>query len=154
MDVLNRVEFAYGSLDEAFPPVDPLVEPYGSRVLVQIRTPKTKTKGGLHLITDARDTEYWSTQVAKVRAVGPNAFKDRRTAEYWPEGAWCAPGDYVRVPKFGGDRWTVAVPKDVAESAGGVILPDEKYEALMVIFNDTDIIGKITGDPLAIKAFL
>ena len=29
---------------EAFPVVDPGVEPYGSRVLVQIRTPKKKSK--------------------------------------------------------------------------------------------------------------
>ena len=154
MDVLNRVEFAYDSLEEAFPTVDPLVEPFGSRVLVQIRTPKTKTKAGLHLITDARDTEFWATQVAKVRAIGPNAFKDRRTNEYWPEGAWCQVGDFIRVPKFGGDRWTVKVPKAAAAATPGVILPDENYEALMVIFNDTDVIGRITGDPLAIKAFI
>lgn len=154
MDVMNRVEFAYDSLDEAFPKVDPLVEPFGSRVLVQIRTPKTKTKGGLHLVTDVRDTEFWATQVAVVRALGPNAFRDRKSNQPWPEGAWCEVGDFVRVPKFGGDRWTVPVPKEVAQTSGGVIMPDEKYEALMVIFNDTDLIGKITGDPLAIKAFI
>ena len=27
-------------------------------------------------------------------------------------------------------------------------------EALLVIFNDLDLIGKVTGDPLAIKAFI
>jgi hypothetical protein len=58
----------------------------------------------------------------------------------WPEGSWCTPGDYVRVPKYGGDRWEV--PLSNGESA------------LFVIFNDLDIIGQVTGDPLAIRAFI
>ena len=74
-------------------------------------------------------------------AIGPVAFKNRNTMEPWPEGAWASPGDFVRVPKHGGDRWTVKVP-------------DSEYEALFVVFNDLDITGKITGDPLAIKAFI
>lgn len=139
--ISNRIEFAYADIDEAFPVVDPLIRPTGSRILVQIRTPKKVTKGGVLLITDARDTEYWSTQVGLVRAIGPNAFRDRRTNTEWPEGAWFAVGDFVRVPKFGGDRWTVPVP-------------ESEYEALMVIFNDTDVTGVITGDPRDIKAFV
>lgn len=139
--ITNRIEFQYDSLDEAFPPVDPLVEPAGSRILVQIRTPKRRTKGGIELVTDTKDTEYWATQVAKVRAVGPNAFKDRKTNAYWPEGPWCEVGDFIRIPKFGGDRWTVPIP-------------GSEYEALMILYNDTEMTGKITGDPLAIKAYI
>lgn len=154
MEVLNRVEFDYGSLTEAFPEVEKMVEPCGSRVLVQIRTPKRVTKGGIHLPTDTKDTEFWATQVAIVRAIGPNAFRDRTTNAYWPEGAWCEIGDFVRVPKFGGDRWTQRVPKRDSETHGGIIVPDEAYDALFVIFNDTEIIGRIVGDPLAIKAFI
>lgn len=141
MDVLNRIEFAYDSLDEAFPPVDPLVEPLGSRVLVQVRTPKSKTSSGIFLVTDTRDTEFWITQVAKVVSIGPVAFKNRNTMAEWPEGAWVNPGDFVRVPKHGGDRWTIPVP-------------GSEYEALFVIYNDLDIIGRVTGDPLKIKAFI
>jgi hypothetical protein len=44
------------------------------------------------------------------------------------------------VPKYGGDRWEV--PLANGESA------------LFVIFNDLDIIGQVTGDPLAIRAFI
>jgi hypothetical protein len=58
----------------------------------------------------------------------------------WPEGSWAVEGDYVRVPKYGGDRWTVVT------GAG--------EDATFVIFNDLDLVGKVTGDPLAIKAFL
>lgn len=154
MDVLNRVEFDYGSLAEAFPEVERMVEPCGSRVLVQIRTPKRVTKGGIHLPTDAKDTEFWATQVAIVRAIGPNAFKDRKTNMPWPEGPWCKVGDFVRVPKFGGDRWTQKAPKGESQTHAGVIIPDESYEALFVIFNDTEIIGRIVGDPLALKTYI
>lgn len=125
---------------EAFPEADSGVTPFGSRVLVQIRTPKTKTKGGIILTRDTVDTERWTTQVAKVISLGPLAFKNRDTQKTWPEGEWCQPGDFVRVPKYGGDRWEVSIDRDTS--------------AMFVIFNDLDIIGKIEGDPLAIKAFI
>jgi co-chaperonin GroES (HSP10) len=127
-------------LEEAFPAVDAGVQPFGSRILVQIRTPKTKSKGGIILTTNAVDTERWNTQVAKVIAVGSLAYKNRNTQELWPEGQWCQPGDFVRVPKYGGDRWEVPLNKD--------------ENAMFVIFNDLDVIGKVTGDPLLIKAFI
>lgn len=125
---------------EAFPEADSGVIPFGSRVLVQIRTPKSKTKGGIILTRDTMDTEKWTTQVAKVISVGPLAFKNRNTQEAWPEGDWCKAGDFVRVPKYGGDRWEVPITRD--------------NSAMFVIFNDLDIIGQVTGDPLAVKAFI
>jgi co-chaperonin GroES (HSP10) len=140
-ELANKVEFGYAHVDEAFPPCDPGVHPFGSRVLVQIRTPKSKTKGGIILTSETRETDAWNTQIAKVVAVGELAFKNRTTMENWPEGSWCTTGDFVRVPKYGGDRWTVKTT-------------DGEDEALLVIFNDLDLIGKVTGDPLAIKAFI
>ena len=135
----NSVEFSYDGLDEAFPPCDAGVKPFGSRVLCQIRTPKTKTKGGIILTGDVRETEHYNTQVAKVIDVGSLAFKNRNTMESWPEGSWCEVGDFVRVPRYGGDRWSVKTP--------------DGDEAIVVIFNDRDLVGKVTGDPLAIRAF-
>ena len=132
------------ALAEAFPAVNAGVQPFGSRVLVQIRTPKTKTAGGIILHIDSRDTEKWNTQVAKVISVGPLAFKNRDTQQTWPEGEWCKPGDFVRVPKYGGDRWEVLIDRGNRE----------KEAAMFVIFNDLDIVGQVTGDPLAIKAFI
>lgn len=140
-ELANKVEFGYASLDEAFPPCDPGIQPFGSRVLVQIRTPKQKTKGGIILTSETRETDAWNTQIAKVVSVGELAFKNRTTMEPWPEGSWCQEGDFVRVPKYGGDRWTV-------KTTNG----DD--EALLVIFNDLDLVGKVTGDPLIIKAFI
>jgi len=128
------------ALGEAFPAVSAGVLPFGSRVLVQIRTAKSKTAGGIILPNDTKDTEKWNTQVSKVISLGPLAFKNRDTQKTWPEGEWCQPGDFVRVPKYGGDRWEVSIDRDTS--------------AMFVIFNDLDIIGKIEGDPLAIKAFI
>ena len=128
------------AMAEAFPDVDPGVQPFGSRVLVQIRSPKQKTASGIIIDRGSKDTEKWNTQVGKILAVGPLAFKNRNTMESWPEGSWCKEGDYVRVAKYGGDRWEV--PLADGESA------------LYVIFNDLDIIGQVVGDPLLIRAFI
>jgi hypothetical protein len=76
-----------------------------------------------------------------VISLGPLAFKNRNDMTAWPEGAWCQAGEFVRVAKYGGDRWEVKVP-------------DTDESAMFVIFNDLDIIGQVTGDPLKIKAFI
>ncbi len=138
--VMNKVQFEYSGIDEAFPAVDPGVKPFGSRVLCQIRLAKKKTKGGIILTGETKDTETWNTQVAKVVAVGDLAFKNRNTQEPWPEGSWATPGEFVRVPKYGGDKWTVKI--------------DDDQEVIFVILNDLDLIGVVTGDPLAMKAFV
>ena len=137
---LNKVSFDFANIDEAFPPIDPGVQPFGSRVLCQIRLAKKQTAGGILLPGETKDTETWNTQVAKVVAVGDLAYKNRNTQEPWPEGSWAMPGDFVRVPKYGGDKWTVKIDGD--------------QEVIFVILNDLDLIGKVTGDPLAMKAFV
>ena len=134
--------FGYESLEDAFPDVDPGHGVFGDRVLVQIRTVKEKTKGGLVLVRETTETEQWNTQVAKVRFVGPLAFRNRDTMEQWPEGAWCEAGDFVRVPKYGGDRFEVPIPGRDGE------------KALFAYFKDGDLLGPITGDPLVIVAYI
>jgi co-chaperonin GroES (HSP10) len=133
------LSMSYDSLEDAFPEIDPGIIPFGSRVMVQIRRAKSQTSGGIYIPEEARKTEASNTQVSKVALVGPLAFKNRNTMTMWPEGAWCNTGDFVRTPKYGGDRWTVK---------------HEGEEIEFVIFNDLDIIGKITGDPTRIRAFI
>jgi co-chaperonin GroES (HSP10) len=128
------------ALAKAFPAVNAGIQPFGSRVLIQIRTPKKRSDGGIILNIDTQDTEKWNTQVGMVIALGPLAFKNRNDMKPWPEGDWCKAGDFVRVAKYGGDRWEVPLP--------------DGESAMFVIFNDLDIIGQVTGDPLAIKAFI
>ena len=132
------------ALQEAFPAVDPGAVPVGGRVLVQWRqTRKTDTASGIELVEETKETEKWNNQVAKVIAVGPLAFKKRDSLEPWPEGNWVEVGDFVRMPKWGGDRWEVPFgDKEKGETA------------LFSIFNDNEVIAKVTGDPLNVKAFL
>lgn len=135
-NVFSKEEFEY-----AFPDVDPGVTPVGSRVLLQIRRPKTRTKGGIILTSDVQEVEKWNTSVGKVISIGPLSFMKRDTMTPWPEGAWCRPGDFVRFPKYGGDRWEVPV--------------DNEEPALFVICNDHEIIGLVKpGNELKIKAFV
>jgi len=132
------------ALQEAFPAVDPGAVPVGGRILVQWRaTPKKVTSSGIVLVEETKETEKWNNQVAKVIAMGPLAFKKRDTLDPWPEGNWIEVGDYVRMPKWGGDRWEVPYgDSELGETA------------LFSVFNDHEVIAKVTGDPLKVKAFL
>lgn len=127
------------SLEEGFPVVDPEFEPYGSRVLVQLRTVMKTSRGGIDLPPEVWATEAWNEQVGKVIKCGPLSFKNRRTGEDWPEGAWFKSGDYVRVPRYGGDRWSVK---------------KDGIDVVVVAINDADMIGGFTGNPMAIKAYI
>ena len=130
------------SMKWAFPEVDPGIEPLGSRVLVQLRRVKNTTASGIILTNDSREHEKYNTQVTKVISIGPLAFKKRDTMEPWPEGIWAAVGDFVRVPKYGGDRFEVKIPED----------PEEP--ALFMLLNDHELIAKITGDPMQFWEYL
>ena len=132
------------ALREAFPEVDPGAVPVGGRILVQWRqTIKKTTSSGIVLVEETKETEKWNNQVAKVIAVGPLAFKKRDTLEPWPEGSWVQVGDFIRVPKWGGDRWEVPFGN-----------PEDGETALFSVFNDHEVIAKVTGDPLKVRAFL
>jgi co-chaperonin GroES (HSP10) len=129
----------------AFPSVDPGAKPLGGRIMVQLRRAKKRaTKAGIILVSETKETEKWQNMVAKVIEIGPLAFRKRDTMEAWPEGSWCQPGDYIRVPKWGGDRWEVKVPGE----------DDLEDPALFMILNDHEVIAKVTGNPLEMKAFL
>jgi len=139
-EAFNDAEMAW-----AFPSVDPGASPLGGRILVQIRRSKKKTtKGGIMLIEETKETEKWNTQVAKVIEIGSLAFRHRDSMKSWPEGSWCKVGDFIRVPKWGGDRWEVKVPgEDASEDP-----------ALFMICNDHEVIARITTNPLETRAFL
>ena len=129
-------------LRDAFPAVDPGAKPLGARILVQLRRTKKKTtSAGIILVEETREAEKWNNMVAKVVDIGPLAFKKRDTMEPWPEGSWCEVGDYLRVPKWGGDRWEVEIP-------------GEEEPALFMVLNDHEVIAKITGNPLTMRAFV
>jgi co-chaperonin GroES (HSP10) len=139
-EAANAAEMAW-----AFPSVDPGAKPLGGRILVQLRRTKKKaTSAGIILVEETKEAEKHQNMVGKVIAIGPLAFKHRDTMQSWPEGSWCSPGDFIRVPKWGGDRWEVRVPGD----------DDFEDPALFMVLNDHEVIAQITGDPLAMKAFV
>lgn len=123
-------------LDEAFPSVNPGVVPLGTRVLVQLRTVRSKTASGIVLIDDTRQFNKVTTQLGKVINIGPIAFRNRETGQLWPEGVWARPGDYIRLPKYGGDRFERKIP-------------GTEDTALFCLFQDHEIIAKV--DPEAFE---
>jgi co-chaperonin GroES (HSP10) len=128
-------------LQEAFPVVDPGAVPLGARVLVQMRLPKKKmTSSGIILAAETVDTEKAQNPVGKVVAIGPLAFKKRDSMEPWPEGSWVEVGDFVRVPRWTGDRWEIPVSKDDVVQ--------------FMLMNDHEVIAKLTSDPLEMRAFV
>lgn len=144
MNMNEPVASNEAALQDAFPAVDPGAVPVGGRILVQWRqTIKKTTNSGIVLVEETKETEKWNNQVAKVIAMGPLAFKKRDTLEPWPEGSWVQVGDYVRLPKWGGDRWEVPFGD-----------PNDGETALFSVFNDHEVIAKVTGDPLKVRAFL
>jgi co-chaperonin GroES (HSP10) len=137
--------FTDADLRDAFPAVDPGAKPLGARVLIQLRRTKKKvTNAGIILVEETRETEKWQNMVGKVIELGPLAFKKRDTMEPWVEGIWCEVGDYLRVPKWGGDRWEVKVPGE----------DDTEDPVLFMVINDHEVIAKVTGNPLAMRAFI
>lgn len=133
-------------LQHSFPDVKPPYVPLGTRILVQLRTPGTvRTLAGgkkFFLADETVDYEKMTVQTALVRQLGPAAFKNRATMDPWPEGDWCVPGEFVRIPKFGGDR--VVVPVGDGEA---------KREVVFMTMEDRDVIGLIEADadPLSVK---
>jgi co-chaperonin GroES (HSP10) len=145
MKMNDPVAFNEADVAWAFPSVDPGAKPLGGRILVQLRRAKQKTtSAGIILVEETKETEKWQNMVAKVVEIGPLAFKHRDTMLPWPEGSWIEVGDYIRVPKWGGDRWEVPVPG----------ADDHEDPALFMVLNDHEVIVKITGNPLAMKAFI
>jgi co-chaperonin GroES (HSP10) len=132
------------SLDEAFPDISPGVEPLGSRVIVQVRLPRRRTKSGLILTDETMEADADQMQTAKVVGAGPLAFRNRDTGKEWPEGAWVKNGDFVRIPKYAGDRFHIPV-KDA-------LVPGERIT--FAIFNDLDLTARFTGNPLEHRAYL
>lgn len=126
---------------ELFPTVDPEFRPFGHRVVVQIRRVVNKTKSGIILAASAKETEIYNSQVGKIIAMGPLAFRMRSTGEAWPEGVWGKVGDYVKVPRWGGDRWTVD-------------LEDGLEPVMLATLADSDLIGEYTGDILKVRSYL
>ncbi len=132
-------EFDY-TLEQAFPEAPLPMTVFGTRVLVQLRSPANKTKGGIALPEHTQQREADIVQVGKVLAVGPVAFCNRNTGQKWPEQDWAHVGEFIFTPRYGGDRWKI-------KNAAG-------EEVFYGLFNDLDLSGKVVGDPLTVRTFI
>jgi co-chaperonin GroES (HSP10) len=164
----NATEFAYESLKDAFPEVDPGLKPFGTVGVFQIRQPKTKTAGGIIIDPGSQSTEHYNTQIAKVIALGPLCFKTRSSEESrlgsretlidWAEGPWFKIGDFVRVPRYGGDRFAVVHERKemVLNPESGRMEPDTvKEDVIFALFKVSNILGLVDDkNALKIKAYL
>jgi len=128
----------------AFPEVSPGQKPFGGRVVVQLRRIKKTTASKIILVAETKETEKWQNMIGRVVEIGPLAFKNRETMESWPEGSWASVGDYVRVPKWGGDRWEREVPNEEGN----------EDPVLFMTINDHELIARVTDDPLSFKAYV
>ena len=118
------------SEQECFPEIDPGVEVVGDRVLVQLRREKIKSKGGIILVDETKQTLRYNETVAKVIQIGPLAYKSPEDLTPWIEGPWCEVGQYVRTIKYGGDRFVIQ-PND--EGAPVVFITIQAREVISKI---------------------
>ena len=128
-------------IKEHFPDVDPGAKPCGPQIMIQLRTVKKQSTGGIILATETREFNQGNTQVARVVRVGQIAFRDRNSGETWKEGAWAEVGDIVLAPRYGGFRFEVPIP-------------GTDDEAIFAIINDTDIKMVIEGNFAAFDKIL
>jgi hypothetical protein len=110
---------------------------------VQLRRIK-KRVGRIIIVDETKENEKWNNMIGKVVAIGPLAYRNRETMETWPEGTWAEVGDFVRVPRWGGDRWERNVPGET----------DQEEAVLFMTINDHEVIAKITDDPLSFKTYV
>ena len=144
----------WDSLTEAFPDVDCGHTACGQYVIVQIRRARDRI-GSIILTDQDKDTEHDNTQIARVVDVAPGAFRFRDSGALWPEGPWYGVGDFVRCPKYGGDRWRVPFEITIPEQrAGNVIVPAriERGKVEFAMFRENDIRCR-PKDPLSVRAF-
>ena len=125
---------------EHFPEVEPGATPCGNQILVQYRTLKTKTSGGIALLQDTQDFNNGTTQVARIVKIGQIAFKDRGTGADWVEGAWAKVGDVVITPRWGGFRFEIPIPgtDDVA-----IFATFEDFNVKLVVENNFEAFDKL-----------
>lgn len=113
-------------IKQHFPKVEPGAKPAGAKILIQLRTVKEKTSGGIVLVEETKEFNQGNTQIGMVVAVGGIAFKDRSSGEEWKEGAWAKVGDLVILPRWGGFRFEVPIP-------------NSGEKAIFAVFDDTNV---------------
>lgn len=127
------------ALDEAFPQVPFHRNPGKStNYIVQLRSAKRVSKGGIVFTELDRDAESANTTIGKVVAIGSGCFK-HGDGRQWPEGPWFELGEYLQVPMYGGMRFRVKHGNEYVN---------------FVMFDHLQFLAKVMGDPLEIVDYV
>lgn len=93
--------------------------------------------GKLYIAQQSQSEDKFSSVAALVCGIGPQAYKGKNAdgSERFPEGPWCAVGDWVTIPRYEAHAFSY---RGVAMA----ILPDDK---IMSIIDDPTDVGIITS---------
>lgn len=84
--------------------IDMLPKPTGFRLLIAIPKHEETSDGGILLPEQMRKREQAGSMVGYVMMLGPIAYQSE---ERFPNGAWCAEGDFIMFKTYAGARFSV-----------------------------------------------
>ena len=118
---------------QPFPDIEAGEKPVLYRVLIQMKSPLTVTKGGIHTADETQAHDMHTERLGRIVALGPLAFCNRDTGQPWGgEEARPKVGQYVRIQGAIGRSWK---------------MKHEGREALFTVVDDLDMQTVLTYDP-------
>ena len=108
--------------------LEKMPSPTGWRLLILPYKGKGQTEGGIYLPDKVVEEQSVSTQVGYVLKVGELAYQD---GDKFPDGPWCAKGDWVMFARYAGSRFKID---------GGEVRILNDDEVLAKISNPEDIL--------------
>jgi chaperonin GroES len=82
-----------------------LPEPKGYKILIAIPELEGKTEGGVFMPDSLKSMEETASIIGYVISVGTEAYTDK---DRFPNGPWCAEGDFVIFRSYSGTRFKVS----------------------------------------------
>ena len=82
-----------------------LPEPKGYKLLIAIPELEGKTEGGVYMPDSLTKMEETASIIGYVISVGDEAYSDK---ERFPNGPWCAEGDFIIFRSYSGTRFKVS----------------------------------------------
>ena len=84
--------------------LEKMPNPTGWRLLILPYKGKGRTESGIYLPDKVVEEQSVSTQVGYVLKVGELAYQD---GDKFPDGPWCAKGDWVMFARYAGSRFRI-----------------------------------------------
>ena len=84
--------------------LEKMPSPTGWRLLILPYKGKGRTESGIYLPDKVVEEQSVSTQVGYVLKVGELAYQD---GDKFPDGPWCAKGDWVMFARYAGSRFRI-----------------------------------------------